>query len=162
MTSILKVSEIQDPTNSNTALTIDSSGRVTMAQLPYVAVDMSGSGAYESVAGGAIFPFDNVYEGDSSLWDTTNYEFTCPVAGIYLMTFIGLTQTAIDMAIDFQKNDSTFIKLFATSERGLQGSHMVKCAANDTLRYNHQGSTQVYFNGQTTSRYTSATIALLG
>ena len=26
MTSILKVSEIQDPTNSNTALTIDSSG----------------------------------------------------------------------------------------------------------------------------------------
>jgi len=32
MTSILKVSEIQDPTNSNTALTIDSSGIVTMPQ----------------------------------------------------------------------------------------------------------------------------------
>ena len=29
MTSILKVSEIQDPTNSNTALTIDTSGNVT-------------------------------------------------------------------------------------------------------------------------------------
>ena len=29
MTSILKVSEIQDPTNSNTALTIDSAGNVT-------------------------------------------------------------------------------------------------------------------------------------
>ena len=28
MTSILKVSEIQDPTNSNTALTIDSNGRL--------------------------------------------------------------------------------------------------------------------------------------
>ena len=28
MSSILKVSEIQDPTNGNTALTIDSSGRV--------------------------------------------------------------------------------------------------------------------------------------
>ena len=32
MTSILKVSEIQDPTNSNTALTIDSSGRITKPQ----------------------------------------------------------------------------------------------------------------------------------
>ena len=30
MTSILKVSTLQDPTNSNTALSIDSSGRVTM------------------------------------------------------------------------------------------------------------------------------------
>ena len=32
MTSILKVSEIQDPTNSNTALSIDSSGDVTPGQ----------------------------------------------------------------------------------------------------------------------------------
>jgi hypothetical protein len=32
MTSILKVSEIQDPTNSNTALTIDSSGEVLFPQ----------------------------------------------------------------------------------------------------------------------------------
>ena len=33
MTSILKVSEIQDPTNSNTALEIDSSGRVGFSNL---------------------------------------------------------------------------------------------------------------------------------
>ena len=33
MTSILKVSEIQDPTNSNTALTIDSAGNVTAGNL---------------------------------------------------------------------------------------------------------------------------------
>ena len=32
MSSILKVSEIQDPTNGNTALEIDSSGRVAMSQ----------------------------------------------------------------------------------------------------------------------------------
>ena len=31
MTSILKVTSIQDPTNSNTALTIDSSGNVTFS-----------------------------------------------------------------------------------------------------------------------------------
>ena len=33
MTSILKVSEIQDPTNSNTAMTIDASGKVTAPNL---------------------------------------------------------------------------------------------------------------------------------
>lgn len=33
MTSILKVSEIQDPTNSNTALTFDSTGKVTAGNL---------------------------------------------------------------------------------------------------------------------------------
>ena len=34
MTSILKVSSIQDPTNSNTAMTIDSNGTVLMPQKP--------------------------------------------------------------------------------------------------------------------------------
>jgi hypothetical protein len=33
MTSILKVSEIQDPTNSNTAMTIDAAGKVTAPNL---------------------------------------------------------------------------------------------------------------------------------
>ena len=36
MTSILKVSEIQDPTNGNTALTIDSSGRILTPNRPMV------------------------------------------------------------------------------------------------------------------------------
>ena len=35
MTSILKVTEIQDPTNSNTALTIDSAGRVSTPVKPF-------------------------------------------------------------------------------------------------------------------------------
>ena len=34
MSSILKVSEIQDPTNGNTALSIDSSGRLSSAANP--------------------------------------------------------------------------------------------------------------------------------
>ena len=38
MTSILKVSQIQDPTNSNTALTIDSSGRIVTPARPAFSV----------------------------------------------------------------------------------------------------------------------------
>ena len=47
MTSILKVSEIQDPTNSNTALTIDSSGNVSFAG----GVPVSSGGVKEIVTG---------------------------------------------------------------------------------------------------------------
>ena len=36
MTSVLKVSEIQDPTNNNSAITINSSGFVTMPQNPKI------------------------------------------------------------------------------------------------------------------------------
>ena len=45
MTSILKVSEIQDPTNSNTALTIDASGN---AKIPGSAVQVVEGTAYTS------------------------------------------------------------------------------------------------------------------
>ena len=38
MTSILKVTEIQDPTNSNSALTIDSDGRVSTPVKPFAFV----------------------------------------------------------------------------------------------------------------------------
>ena len=50
MTSILKVSEIQDPTNSNTALTIDSSGRITKPQqIAFLAYNStSGNTSYSS------------------------------------------------------------------------------------------------------------------
>ena len=45
MTSILKVSTLQDPTNSNTALSIDTSGRVTHPQIPFVNVSFSAGGS---------------------------------------------------------------------------------------------------------------------
>jgi hypothetical protein len=50
MTSILKVSEIQDPTNSNTAMTIDSAGRVLMPATTNLLATSSISGASTSVS----------------------------------------------------------------------------------------------------------------
>lgn len=159
--SVLNVNEIHD-TTGNQALTINSSGIVTKPQLPFIAVDQNYSG-YESVANNAIMPFDNVYEGDSSLWDTTNYEFTCPVDGVYLMTFIGLLNTSTSFQIDFQKNNNSFLKLFIANERGLSGSTFIKCVANDVLRYKHtSGAARSIYGGSSTARYTNGSIALIG
>ena len=59
MASIIKVNTIQDATNSNTAMTIDSSGRITEPQKPSVTVDISSSG-YINVSNTNPIPFNNV------------------------------------------------------------------------------------------------------
>ena len=57
MTSILKVTEIQDPTNSNTALTIDSSGRVSTPVKPFAFVSFPNTGTYVTKTANAIIDF---------------------------------------------------------------------------------------------------------
>lgn len=148
--------------NNTEAMRINNDGIVTHSAKPFVSVDCGG-GAYISVASGAAIPFDTVFQGDSSLWDTSAYEFTCPVAGLYLMTFTGLTSPAAAMTISFEKNNTSIMKLLRASERGIDGSYVVECAANDTLRWvNSLGVAQVFYHGNGTVRYTSGTITLLG
>ena len=82
MSSILKVTDIQDPTNSNSALTIDSSGQVTLPKIPFAIVNLS---ADTSVTPGpsATVPFNNVLSSRGISWNTSTYKFTVPVAGLY-------------------------------------------------------------------------------
>jgi len=83
MTSILKVSEIQDPTNSNTALTIDSSGRVLMPSRPMFRVYGPSSNQNNQ-----NFTTDTLV----NYWDTESLDigsnfasgrFTAPISGYY-------------------------------------------------------------------------------
>ena len=85
MTSILKVSEIQDPTNSNTALTIDSSGRVTTRARPAFRAYKSGTAAWQSFGSTSptLMPFDATFLNVGNCYDTTNYKFVVPIDGIY-------------------------------------------------------------------------------
>ena len=89
MTSILKVSEIQDPTNGNTALTVDTSGRILQPAKP-VFYAIGNNTGFVSAAGSTQILTD---------WDTTGVEYinqggmsyssgrvTVPVAGIYRIT----------------------------------------------------------------------------
>tara|TARA_E500000178_G_scaffold45179_1_gene40316 strand:+ start:692 stop:1177 length:486 start_codon:yes stop_codon:yes gene_type:complete len=80
MTSILKVSSIQDPTNSNTALQIDTSGRVTTPARPaFWAYKADDTGIV--AAGTYVFNVAPVNVGNC--YNTTNGVFTAPVAGLY-------------------------------------------------------------------------------
>lgn len=88
MTSILKVSEIQDPTNSNTALTIDSAGNVTQSQKVHFLASKSNG----DVGATADIAFNNVTENVGSGYNSSTGVFTAPVAGLYFFS-AGVTFT---------------------------------------------------------------------
>ena len=79
MTSILKVTEIQDPANSNAALTIDSSGRVSFPQIPCACVTLTTSNTQDTsnpyTITNADILFDKVTINQGSVYDSSNGRF---------------------------------------------------------------------------------------
>jgi hypothetical protein len=163
MTSILKVTEIQDPTNSNSALTIDSSGRVVISQRPYVSVDFGGgTGSYETMSAGRM-QFDNVADGDSSLWSTTNWEFTCPVDGLYMVSHGGLISASTNHEIHVYRGRSGTNSIqarFFETQRVNRGSILLSCLANDIIYWQNNNGVNFY-SGSGANRYTFGTIGLV-
>lgn len=87
MRSILKVSSIQDPQNSNTALSIDTSGRVTTPARPAFLV--SRGGVTTPLTEGndhQILPFNTVEFDIGGNYSTANYNYVCPVDGVYFFS----------------------------------------------------------------------------
>ena len=88
--STLKVGTIQDHANSNTAISIDSSGRVTFPQR--VAFQAKkGDTTTLSASSSSNITFD-ITELSHAAWNGTT--FTAPVAGLYRLFINGHKQTA--------------------------------------------------------------------
>ena len=87
MTSILKVSEIQDPTNSNTALTIDSAGRILQPAKPaffaYPSANFSTTAGVRNVSNESTLIYASVHYNYGSHYNTSTGRFVAPVTGLY-------------------------------------------------------------------------------
>ena len=93
MASILKVNTIQDATNSNTAMTIDTSGRIfTGSNRPHVFCRGFGSvttdtatinGQTMDTSWGIHFNADEVTENQGNHYDNSTGFFRVPVTGLY-------------------------------------------------------------------------------
>ena len=85
--STLKVGTIQDHTNSITAITIDSAGRVNQPAKPAFRAryDQSAQGG---VQGTIVFNTEDYDIGGN--YNTSNGRFTAPIAGIYQFQFDAL------------------------------------------------------------------------
>ena len=74
---------------------IDSSGHVTKPSQPYFAVEMRNNGNYQSRSATTALPFNSVALNTvSGSFDGSNYRYTAPVSGKYLMIAGGITNQA--------------------------------------------------------------------
>lgn len=86
MASILKVDQINDRTNNNTAMEIDSSGRVlTPARPIFSATKYSANGSVHEDA--TAIQWANVLVNQGNHFNNTTGIWTCPVDGIYSVFF---------------------------------------------------------------------------
>ena len=162
MTSVLKVDNIQN-SSGTAAISIDSSGRVTQPKLPHVAVDFGESdNTFISYTAGNKLPFDNVYEGDSSLWDTTNYEFTASIGGVYMISIGLLNNSAATIDIDVYVNDTRVLR----QGQAASGRYSDLCfakvlSANDVVHF-EASLTENFHGGSGDNRHSYVSITFLG
>lgn len=90
----LEVTTIKDKTNSNTAMSIDTSGRVTTPQLPFFHVEAFTTSGITSQTG--VLDFNSVVTNQGSHWNSTNDRFEIPVNGIYQFNFNGFGSRTTD------------------------------------------------------------------
>ena len=83
MSSRILVDEIYGKTANTSALTIDSSGQVTLPKIPFAMVNVSGSNNVTPGTLTGTVPFNNVLSSRGISWNTSTYKFTVPVAGLY-------------------------------------------------------------------------------
>ena len=81
--STLKVGTIQDHTNSNNALLIDSSGRVTEPAKPYLFAQNAGGQNVTPSGFTGVIPYDTILGNSGISLNTSTFKFTVPVTGLY-------------------------------------------------------------------------------
>ena len=179
MTSILKVSEIQDPTNSNTALTIDSSGNVnipnklTVGTIPAVFAQggYDGDKSIETSDrlgatndGQAAFRTDGTggsFIQGSMSYDSATGEFTVPIDGLYHIYGQYYINQPASGRIQIYINDVA-IALGHTGPdaQTCAVSTILNLSANDEIEFrNDVGATRTMWEGQ---NHTFVHIYLIG
>ena len=82
MASILNVDKIRATGSTTDGVLVNSSGQVTLPKIPYVMVNRSSTTSINT-SGTTDVPYDNVLSSQGISWNTSTYQFTVPVAGLY-------------------------------------------------------------------------------
>jgi hypothetical protein len=137
MASILKVNTIQDATNSNTAISVDSSGRVTLPQR-IAFMGKKTDTATVSASSSANVTFNNTKLAHAS-WDQTT--FTAPIAGIYRIFINGHKQSldANPLELAIYKNGAKFETAYSLARSDVRTRNSVDAlmdlAVNDAITF---------------------------
>ena len=140
--STLKVGTIQDHSNSTTALTIDSSGRILTPARPAFRAEKRASNQTLSSGTTALITFEHEAFDIGSDYDTSTSRFTAPIAGIYhfnaVVRAVANNGTMDYVSMKLYKNGSLYADMFqmqtAANQMGnshIGGSATVQLAATD-------------------------------
>jgi len=141
MASILNVDQIRNAAGTS-AMTIDSSGRITKPQqIAFLA--SNGSGTHTTNVG-AVLDFSSVKINQGNNYNSSTYTFTAPVAGLYNFYFQVYAHGATtSKAIAYQKNGSDYlIEDTAIGHQGtvnigdntISSNLLMELAVNDAIR----------------------------
>jgi len=156
MTSILKVSEIQDPTNGNTALTVDTSGRIlTPARPVFTASRFSNQNA-------GIIIFDSALVNQGSHYNTSDGKFVAPIAGLYSFSFHALSDNdGVDSyySISLYINGSSYAVeqsyTYEDNDSSAGGSIVASLSVNDYVQVHSSKNVYGYGTGEFNCTYFS-------
>lgn len=146
MSSILKVSEIQDPTNGNSALSIDTSGRVLPGTPVYANLHHNQSSASVGQVGTFVeLPIDTMRR-QSGGFSLSSNRVTVPLTGVYRWTAaiqINFTSSRRAMSLALYKNGTIdgentfshycFAHVSATTHGQMIASGLFDANANDAM-----------------------------
>jgi len=137
----LDVGTIRDAAGTNTAITIDSDGVILTPERPAFSVSHTIAGSAGGLTG--HIQFNTVDTNINSCWDTTNYRFEAPVAGVYHFSFTGMP--ANDAAgAQLAANSSSIMNIEKSTDSGSNWSVLANA-------YNYQ-STGTSFPNSSMSR----------
>ena len=154
---------------------IDSAGRVTKPAQPLAIIGTTQNNW--SPSAGDVLPFNYSNTNRGNHYNTSNYTFTCPVAGDY-MVILRLSRKGFRGDVELAKNNSQYA-LLELRETGRNNSNaadwqawcydfIVPCAANDTLKfkapnvYTGTGGGNYLLDGYDHIYYDSVTYYLMG
>ena len=153
--SKLYVDEIGSKTGNNTAMTIDSSGRILQPNKPAFLARRSGGAT--SVSSTNIFNFDSVsiYGGFDTAngYNTSTYTYTCPVAGLYWFHVSAILggATYSNAQWKIQLNGSDYEQRHFSSTNSDYYTHSIdtyiNASANDTVRV-YAGTNLTFYGNQ--------------
>ena len=142
MASILNVDQINNAAGTN-ALTIDSSGRILTPARPAFSVSRVDTGA--TGTSGHI-QFNTVDTNINSCWDTTNYRFEAPIAGVYHFSFTGMSAGTASGG-QLPANVTCNVQMEKSVDSGSNWSHLCNS-------YNYKPSTSGFHNQAVSGTFT--------
>ena len=157
----LEVTTIKDKTNSNTAMTIDTSGNVSIKVAgSHAFVDFGGPTSYTNLSAGVI-PFDNIVENIGNDYNTSTSKYTCPVDGLYQVSCHMLSQADTNKyAMDLYKANTRIGRNYVVYRAG-HATNFVSCTAGTTLHWEINSSSLNFYTATGTERYTYAIYSLI-